>query len=71
MSLAKKCNRCGKYYDHYPTGNKITYNSLMRFQMNAKGDTVQFQDTIIDLCPECMDAFDKFMTSGGKFDDKT
>lgn len=71
MSLAKKCNRFGKYYDHYPTGTKIVHNSLVRLQMNVTCDNVMFQDTRIDLCPECMDAFDKFMTSGGKFDDKT
>lgn len=28
MALAKKCDRCGKLYEHYPTGNKPQYNSI-------------------------------------------
>ena len=68
MSLAKKCNRCEKYYDHYPKGNKKQYNGVRRIY---RADTGSLQDNgdMLDLCPECMDAFDKFITSGGKFDE--
>ena len=67
MSLAKKCNRCGKYYDHYPKGLKIQFNGFRRICRDEYGEQKDFSDPF-DLCPECMDAFDKFMTSGGKFD---
>ena len=70
MSLAKKCNRCGKYYDHYPKGSKIQYNGVQRFFRDEYGGMTRI-DEALDLCLECMDAFDKFMTSGGIFDDKT
>lgn len=29
MAMAKKCDRCGKLYEHYPTGNKLRNNGLM------------------------------------------
>lgn len=51
MSLAKKCDRCGKLYEPYSTGE----NSI-RLIRNYK---------ILDLCPECMKAFNEFMIDGG------
>lgn len=70
MALAKKCDRCGKMYEHYPTGAKITRNAIARVTISTKGE-VRGNDTPMDLCKECMAEFDKFMTNGGKFDDKT
>lgn len=67
MALARKCGRCGKYYDHYPIGNKREYNSIQRRQYRLDDGFVDRQDKI-DLCPDCMSEFDKFMTDGGKFD---
>lgn len=69
MALAKKCSRCGKYYDHYPTGHKIVRNSIARVTLDAKG-SVSGNDDPMDFCEECMSEFDKFMINGGKFDDK-
>ena len=72
MSLAKKCDRCGKLYEHYPKGNKSQCNAIRRVQRTQTGEfTNSCGFPVHDLCPECMSAFDKFMTSGGKFDDKT
>lgn len=70
MSLAKKCNRCGKYYDPYPKGATRRHNGVRRLCLSDTGSLLDHGD-MLDLCPECMDAFDKFMTSGGRFDDKT
>lgn len=39
MSLAKRCDRCGKFYDHYPTGNKPQYNAIRRVQTMRDGTT--------------------------------
>ena len=64
MAIAKKCDRCGKLYEHYPTGNKSQYNAIRRFQRNAVGETITCVNTLTtDLCPECMDEFEKFMTA--------
>ena len=69
MALAKKCDRCGKMYEHYPKGTKIVRNSVSRVTINDKGE-IRGNDTPMDLCEECMAEFDKFMINGGKFDDK-
>ena len=62
MALAKKCDRCGKLYEHYPTGNKSQYNAIRRIQRNGVGETINGFDNT-DLCQECMDEFEKFMTA--------
>lgn len=68
MALAKKCDRCGKLYEHYPSGNKIEYNSVRRVCRFQNGE-INCQNTVLDLCPECISEFDKWMI-GGKFDDQ-
>ena len=70
MSLAKKCSRCGKFYEHYPTGEKTQWNGVARIYMDHRG-TFREHHCWLDFCPECMSAFDKFMMNGGRFDDKT
>ena len=62
MAVAKKCDRCGKLYEHYPTGKKLQYNAIRRIQRNAIGNTIN-SSYAIDLCPKCMDEFEKFMTA--------
>ena len=63
MALAKKCERCGKMYEHYPTGNKLQYNAIRRIQRNPVGDTVNgAYSPTIDLFPECMNELEKFMS---------
>lgn len=63
MALAKKCDRCGKLYEHYPMGNKTQWNAIRKIQRNTVGDTVNGAYTpTIDLCPECMNEFEKFMS---------
>lgn len=66
MALAKKCDRCGKLYEHYPTGNKTEYNAIKRISKSNNG-SICSEEHSIDLCPECMSEFDNFMI-GGKFD---
>lgn len=62
MAMAKKCDRCGKLYEHYPTGNKLQYNAIRRIQRNAVGETIYGVHNT-DLCQECMGEFEKFMTA--------
>lgn len=63
MSLAKKCNRCGKLYEQYTTGKKIQYNAVRRVQTNVVGDISNY-DYVLDLCESCMSAFNVFMFEG-------
>lgn len=65
MALAKKCDRCKAFYEHYPKGKKKECNAIRRVYKNETG-TIRSQDNSLDLCPGCRDAFDKFMTSGGR-----
>ena len=60
MALAKKCNRCGKYYDPYPNLNSNQCNGIRKCFICDNG-TVRYNNDAIDLCQECMDAFDDFM----------
>ena len=69
MALAKKCSRCKKYYDHYPTGDKKQWNGVLRIHVDKTGVRTDWHMDL-DFCPECMSEFDKFMINGGKFDDK-
>lgn len=50
MALAKKCDRCGKLYEHYP-------DEIRRWHLLS-------DDKILDLCHECMKAFNEFMIGG-------
>jgi hypothetical protein len=63
MGLAKKCDRCGKLYEHYPKGNKSQSNAIRKIQTDAFGGTVNaYSEWMMDLCQECMYEFERFMT---------
>ena len=68
MPLAKKCSRCGNFYDHYPNGSKIQFNGLRRLEISVDGAVVARDTYLLDLCKECMSSFNRWMT-GGKFDE--
>ena len=67
MAFAKKCDRCGVLYEPYPTGNKTENNAVRRVCRYQDG-TIRSHDEVLDLCPECMAEFNKWML-GGKFGD--
>lgn len=61
MALAKKCDRCGKLYEHYPIGNHTgVFNGIKRVRKEDVG-RVCYEEMSIDLCPECMDKPNKFL----------
>ena len=62
MAIARKCDRCGKLYEYYPEGNKVRYNGVQRMYRDL-GGSFRYEK-LFDLCPECMNAFDEFMTKG-------
>lgn len=49
---AKKCDACGKLYEHY--GKKLgEYNTLVLYLANIRG--LEQDHKKYDLCPECME----------------
>ena len=61
MALAKKCDRCGKFYEQYTAVNQTgVYNAVSKIRRFPNGTIGSF-DTAIDLCPDCMAAFEKFI----------
>lgn len=57
MALAKKCDRCGKFYDHYPIDDTVLqYNAVRMIQKKFTGETKN-SHAAYDLCPECMASF--------------
>lgn len=66
MMRAMKCDRCGKFYDHY--------DGLSRFRVGCKANTLILIDRdpdekywsrkAYDLCPACMGEFETFIRGG-------
>lgn len=55
MALAKKCDRCGKLYEHY-------YNFNLRIVLDAdKYGHICATSKRNDLCPDCMQALTDFI----------
>lgn len=63
MALAKKCDRCGKMYEHYPKGIKSQCNAIRRAERAISGELINScAYPVHDLCPDCMASFGKWMT---------
>ncbi len=54
MSMAKKCDRCGAFYEHKK--EKALYSILARDTAKAYNKT-----SSVDLCPGCIEKFDKWL----------
>ena len=63
MALAKKCDRCGNLYEHYPKSKMVQNNAIRRLYKNECGN-ISSQDDTIDLCEKCMHEFENFMMKG-------
>lgn len=53
--VAKKCDRCGTYYDEYH--KLINSNKVNSIRLINRGVGVDSTFKIYDLCPKCMDKF--------------
>ena len=52
MAIARKCDRCGKYYDK---NKKYGYDLVMGTVIGLRFETLQgFNSSRIDLCDECL-----------------
>lgn len=71
---AKKCDRCGKYYDLYEMDIPERYKDKMNGKMNCvalHGKDIERCDGMptgcskpIDLCPDCMDGLLEYLNGG-------
>lgn len=62
--LAKKCDRCGGYYDRYHYLSQIANhkaNGIVLADFNDNEDTY-YNRKDIDLCPKCLNDFQSWMT---------
>lgn len=53
MALAKKCDRCGIFYDIYPKSGSTSFNSIKLVSTDSRGNE-RIGSIMMDLCPECM-----------------
>lgn len=61
---AKKCDRCGKFYDYY-NGNKNKESAnAIKFVENARDGV--YGCSLYDLCPECMSKLQEWLMKGMK-----
>lgn len=59
MATARKCDRCGKYYDE---NKKYRYDSTMGTVIGLRFETLQgFNSSRIDLCDECLGKIKEFL----------
>lgn len=52
MAFARKCDRCGQYYDPN-TVNPDNHNGFMALEIYGDGDNNGTSIYKMDLCPEC------------------
>ena len=64
MAQAKKCDRCGKLYEHYPINKQAAKykwsNGIKLVKMDSSG-YISAESDPRDLCPECMDQIIKLL----------
>ena len=59
MAIARKCDRCGKYYDE---NKKDRYNLVMGTVIGLRFETLEgFNSSRIDLCDECLGKIKNFL----------
>lgn len=55
--LAKKCDRCGSFYEVYNTKNdENKINGIKTFNINPNNNTF-YSHRPYDLCPKCSEEF--------------
>ena len=61
MSLARKCDLCGTYYDTVtPVSRKWPYGLVMTQFVN-KIDDIEVHSMMLDLCPQCLRDVQEFV----------
>ena len=61
--LARKCDRCGAFYEMYGGGsvldNNIQANAIRFIDVDKKGRVIK--RATFDLCPKCMELMQRFI----------
>lgn len=65
MALAKKCDRCGTYYDYYgpDTLSGCEFNAVAEIAVDKKEEIVN-DSWKLDLCPKCRKSFKEWLNGG-------
>lgn len=63
--LAKKCDRCGKFYESYDMIDNREMNGVYIISKNEFGVRESISEDI-DLCIECMNSFIKWYEMKGE-----
>lgn len=58
MAIAKKCDRCGKFYETY--GDDFKANAVILTYL-SKNEHFRHDINTLDLCPECLDGINKYL----------
>lgn len=63
---AKKCDRCGKYYEHYEgiTQFRASEKANALLLIDRDLDEKYWERKTCDLCPECMKMLERFVRGG-------
>lgn len=63
MMLARKCDRCGGFYEWYNKSidNRVSHTNAMRFITATVNDNNSDFIKRFDLCPTCMKQLIKFI----------
>ena len=61
MALCKKCDRCGKMYDHYNIHIGALAANAIKIVSLSNADAHMSPAMDLDLCPECMSELIKFL----------
>lgn len=62
---ARKCDRCGKLYEHFTGLKKNKENANAIITIDKDLEEKYWSRKSYDFCPECMNEFIKFL-GGGK-----
>lgn len=62
MALAKKCDRCGKLYEHYPLKHMPGECNAIAKVRRGRNGSLEYSDATLDLCTDCMKKFDRFIS---------
>lgn len=68
MSMAFKCNICGRLYESYSSVGKLKPSSISINASFVNDGSVKYEtfSTFDDVCPECMDSVQKHIAELSK-----
>lgn len=59
MARARKCDRCGKFYEEYLLNSNEFYKVCL-----IRTESYDYRNSAKDLCPECMKEFIEWYKKG-------